>query len=105
MSHDTVVDGQAELMVPVMWRAPSGAPWWSVAAAVGDQVVAVCRALVCGAVAGPLFAGIGFFSNTVLAASSVLAMGLIVWFRIPEPRITGKVLGHGAATPKLETPS
>ena len=39
-----------------------------------------------GAVAGPLFAGIGFFSNTVLAASSVLAMGLIVWFFVPEPK-------------------
>jgi predicted MFS family arabinose efflux permease len=38
-----------------------------------------------GAVAGPLFAGVGYFSNTVLGALFVLGMGLIVWFRIPEP--------------------
>lgn len=39
-----------------------------------------------GAIAGPLFANVGYWSNTVLAAISVLAMGLIVWFLIPEPR-------------------
>jgi predicted MFS family arabinose efflux permease len=39
-----------------------------------------------GAVAGPLFSGVGYFSNTLLGALSVLAMGLIVWYRIPEPR-------------------
>ncbi len=38
-----------------------------------------------GAVAGPLFAGVGYTSNTVLGAVFVLAMGLIVWFFIPEP--------------------
>jgi len=38
-----------------------------------------------GAVAGPLFAEIGYFSNTVLSAVFVLSMGLIVWFFIPEP--------------------
>jgi predicted MFS family arabinose efflux permease len=38
-----------------------------------------------GAVAGPLFADVGYFSNTVLGALFVLGMGLIVWFRIPEP--------------------
>ena len=38
-----------------------------------------------GAVAGPLFADVGYFSNTVLSAVFVLVMGLIVWFRIPEP--------------------
>lgn len=38
-----------------------------------------------GAVAGPLFAGVGYTSNTVLGAVFVLAMGLIVWFLIPEP--------------------
>jgi predicted MFS family arabinose efflux permease len=37
------------------------------------------------AIAGPLFATRGYFSNTVLAATSVMAMGLIVWFFIPEP--------------------
>src|SRR5690606_33345635 len=45
-----------------------------------------------GAVAGPLFAGVGYFSNTVLGAAFVLGMGLIVWFRVPEPprRTAGK---------------
>lgn len=38
-----------------------------------------------GAVAGPLFAGVGYASNTVLAAVSMLLMGLIVWFFVPEP--------------------
>ena len=38
-----------------------------------------------GAIAGPLFASVGFFSNTVLGAVCVLIMGLIVWFFIPEP--------------------
>jgi predicted MFS family arabinose efflux permease len=37
------------------------------------------------AMAGPVFASRGYFSNTALAAVSVLAMGLIVWFFIPEP--------------------
>lgn len=39
-----------------------------------------------GALAGPLFSGRGYFSNTVAGGASVLAMGLIVWFFIPEPR-------------------
>lgn len=38
-----------------------------------------------GAIAGPLFAGTGYWSNTVLGAFSVLGMGLIVWFLLPEP--------------------
>ena len=38
-----------------------------------------------GAIAGPLFAHVGYFSNTMAGAASVLIMGLIVWFRIPEP--------------------
>ncbi len=38
-----------------------------------------------GAVAGPLFANIGYASNTILSAIAVLAMGLIVWFFVPEP--------------------
>jgi predicted MFS family arabinose efflux permease len=43
-----------------------------------------------GAIAGPLYADIGYGSNTVLAAGSVLIMGLIVWFFVPEPpRKTG----------------
>jgi predicted MFS family arabinose efflux permease len=38
-----------------------------------------------GAVAGPLFA-MGYWTNTLLGAVSMLGMGLIVWFLIPEPR-------------------
>ena len=38
-----------------------------------------------GAVAGPLFANVGYFSNTLIGAVFVLSMGLIVWFFIPEP--------------------
>lgn len=38
-----------------------------------------------GALAGPLYAGAGYRSNAVFAAASVLAMGLIVWYRLPEP--------------------
>jgi predicted MFS family arabinose efflux permease len=40
-----------------------------------------------GALAGPLYAGAGYASNAVVGAISVLAMGLIVWNFIPEPRI------------------
>jgi predicted MFS family arabinose efflux permease len=39
-----------------------------------------------GAIAGPLFAGAGYFSNALLGAVFVLGMGLIVWYKIPEPR-------------------
>ena len=38
-----------------------------------------------GAVAGPLYADIGYGSNTALSAVFVLIMGLIVWFFVPEP--------------------
>ena len=38
-----------------------------------------------GAIAGPLYADIGYGSNTVLSAAFVLIMGLIVWFFVPEP--------------------
>ena len=38
-----------------------------------------------GALAGPLYSGSGYASNAGLAAVSVLAMGVIVWTRIPEP--------------------
>ncbi len=37
------------------------------------------------AVSGPLFAKVGYLSNTVLGAVFVLGMGLIVWFFVPEP--------------------
>jgi predicted MFS family arabinose efflux permease len=39
-----------------------------------------------GAVAGPLFSHVGYFSNAALGAAMVLGMGLVVWLRIPEPR-------------------
>ncbi|MGE0158338.1 MAG: MFS transporter [Gemmatimonadales bacterium] len=39
-----------------------------------------------GIIAGPLYAGVGYASNAVLGAVFVLGMGLIVWYRIPEPR-------------------
>jgi len=39
-----------------------------------------------GALAGPLYAEVGYRSNAMVGAVSVLAMGLIVWFFIPEPR-------------------
>ncbi len=42
-----------------------------------------------GVVAGPLFAGVGYGSNTVLGATFVLLMGLIVWFFLPEPKRSG----------------
>lgn len=38
-----------------------------------------------GAIAGPLYAAVGYRSNAALGAGSVLVMGLIVWFLIPEP--------------------
>jgi predicted MFS family arabinose efflux permease len=38
-----------------------------------------------GAIAGPLYADLGYFSNTVLGAVCVLGMGLMVWFLVPEP--------------------
>jgi predicted MFS family arabinose efflux permease len=39
-----------------------------------------------GALAGPLYARAGYRSNTVLGAASVLAMGVLVWNWLPEPR-------------------
>ena len=38
------------------------------------------------AVAGPLYANVGYGSNTILGAISVLGMGVIVWRWVPEPR-------------------
>jgi predicted MFS family arabinose efflux permease len=38
-------------------------------------------------VAGILYDGTGYWSNTVLGAFSVLGMGLIVWFMVPEPSV------------------
>jgi predicted MFS family arabinose efflux permease len=38
-----------------------------------------------GVAAGLLFAGPGYGSNTLLAALSVIAMGIVVWLFVPEP--------------------
>jgi predicted MFS family arabinose efflux permease len=38
-----------------------------------------------GAISGPLYAELGYRSNTVIGAVAVLGMGLIVWFLVPEP--------------------
>ena len=38
-----------------------------------------------GAISGPLYAKLGYWSNTVIGAVAVLGMGLIVWFLVPEP--------------------
>ncbi|NIP57662.1 MAG: MFS transporter [Gemmatimonadetes bacterium] len=39
-----------------------------------------------GALAGPLYAELGYWSNTAIGAVSVLGMGLMVWYLVPEPR-------------------
>ena len=50
-------------------------------------------------VAGLLYDGTGYWSNTVLGAFSVLGMGLTVWFLVPEPRIdAGQVVVPAPAT-------
>lgn len=41
------------------------------------------------ALAGLLFAGVGYVSNAALGAVFLLAMGLIVWFLLPEPELRG----------------
>ncbi len=38
-----------------------------------------------GALAGLAYAELGYGSNTIIGAISVLGMGLIVWFLVPEP--------------------
>ena len=43
------------------------------------------------AVAGPLYDGYGYLSNTAIAAVSVLAMGIVVWLFVPEPSQDGSV--------------
>lgn len=49
-------------------------------------------------VAGVLYDGTGYWSNTVLGAFSVLAMGLIVWFAVPEPPVdAGRVVVSASA--------
>ncbi|MBT4913260.1 MAG: MFS transporter, partial [Gemmatimonadales bacterium] len=48
-----------------------------------------------GAVSGPIFAKVGFGANTAIGAVFVLAMGLVVWFFIPEPPPTQNRLARG----------
>jgi predicted MFS family arabinose efflux permease len=38
-----------------------------------------------GALAGPFYSTLGYGSNTLVGAASVLGMGLVVWFLVPEP--------------------
>jgi predicted MFS family arabinose efflux permease len=38
-----------------------------------------------GALAGPLYAEFGYASNAFIGAVSVLGMGIMVWFLVPEP--------------------
>lgn len=52
-----------------------------------------------GALAGPIFTGAGYRANTLFAALSVLGMGLIVWFRVPEPSLRGTVLAEADVPP------
>lgn len=39
------------------------------------------------AAAGPVYSAGGFLLNTVLSAVFILAMGLMVWFKLPEPEL------------------
>jgi predicted MFS family arabinose efflux permease len=48
-----------------------------------------------GTLAGLLYASAGYASTTVLGAVSVLGMGLMVWFLVPEPRLRSAGAGGG----------
>jgi predicted MFS family arabinose efflux permease len=50
-----------------------------------------------GALAGPLYAQVGYASNAALGAFSVLAMGLIVWKWVPEPQFHQAPVGGASA--------
>jgi predicted MFS family arabinose efflux permease len=39
------------------------------------------------AIAGLLYSELGYVSNSLIGAASVLAMGLVVWFFVPEPEL------------------
>lgn len=56
-----------------------------------------------GAVAGPLFAGPGYVSNTLLGAAAVLGMGVLVWLKVPEPDREGAIASP-AAPKRVEEP-
>jgi predicted MFS family arabinose efflux permease len=55
-----------------------------------------------GTLAGPLFA-IGYWSNTLLGAVSMLGTGFIVWFLVPEPRPGESSVGAGAAAQGVQS--
>ncbi len=40
-----------------------------------------------GALAGPFYSEFGYGSNTIIGAVSVLGMGVIVWYMVPEPKV------------------
>ena len=54
----------------------------SLAIAVGQLGFGIGTAL-----AGPTFTTYGYLSNTVLAATSILLMAVLVWFFLPEPEL------------------
>jgi predicted MFS family arabinose efflux permease len=51
-----------------------------------------------GALAGPLYSKVGYGSNTLLGAVSVLAMGVIVWLWVPEPSAQPAPVAGAAAS-------
>jgi hypothetical protein len=55
-----------------------------------------------GALAGPLFA-LGYWTNTLLGAVSMIGMALIVWHLLPEPRPVEATVGSGATTQGIQT--
>lgn len=55
-----------------------------------------------GALAGPLYSRVGYGSNTLLGAVSVLAMGIIVWRWVPEPRVRTASAGTPASAAAME---
>ena len=41
-----------------------------------------------GALAGPIYSNLGFFSNTIFGSLSVVLMAALVWWLIPEPKLS-----------------
>jgi predicted MFS family arabinose efflux permease len=58
-----------------------------------------------GALAGPLYAARGYASNALVGAVSVLCMGLIVWFFLPEPARAAPTAAAGAGTAHASPPA
>ncbi len=53
-----------------------------------------------GTVAGVLYVGIGYGLTVVLAGSSVLGMGLMVWFLLPEPSLRPSTAAPVSSSPE-----